>query len=572
MKRLTSMMLGVAVLLVLSGCAMKEFSSTPFYTGSEVKFTGAVEDRVNLWPVAYWREPVGSLAWPFISWGDDHLALRPLYSQYKQDGSGDYDEFNFLWPISQFDTEDDDYRVFPFFWGKSYGDEPYFCLFPVLWWNDDFKGVMPFWRGDKDNFGVFPLYWHINIRGSIDTLFPLYGYWPGESSSGFWAFCGLAGYERQDGKLANHRFLPFYLWADGDFYSLPYSRYKSDGLVKSRVLCGLAGGNSNIADGYEASWLFPLYYHDKSRFVTPLFGKAGESYWLLPLYYHDKEVFVTPLYGRCGDAEWLFPLFYRDDESFVTPLYGRNKQDGSDWLIPLYYRDNSSFLSIPFGYREHGSYTNTYFAAGLAGVRSGSREGGWLFPLFNYRKHADFDEKEAWMDVVCAGRATVNPSSKDFSTYNSKTHLLLSDNDKWIFSRNRMDATNLYELTKGHRIGNRMFFRYEGDREVAFDMGSGKKVSDSEEGETSLLMFLYNGEHRADHVKGTSYTSHRVLWKLWDWEEENGDVSLDVFPGFTYDSKKNGYRKTSFLWRLFRYENDPKEGKKVDLLFLPVWR
>ena len=49
-------------------------------------------------------------------------------------------------------------------------------------------------------------------------------------------------------------------------------------------------------------------------------------------------------------------------------------------------------------------------------------------------------------------------------------------------------------------------------------------------------------------------------------------MSLDVFPGFTYDSKTNGYSKTSFLWRFFRYENDPEKGRKVDLLFIPVWR
>ena len=73
-------------------------------------------------------------------------------------------------------------------------------------------------------------------------------------------------------------------------------------------------------------------------------------------------------------------------------------------------------------------------------------------------------------------------------------------------------------------------------------------------------------------MKGESYARYRVLWKFWDWERENGDVSLDVFPGFTYDSKKDGYSKTSFLWRCFRYENDPKSGKKVDVLFIPVWR
>ena len=48
MKKLFAMAMGTAL---LGGCAMKEFSSTPFYSGSEVTFTGAVEDRVNLWPL-----------------------------------------------------------------------------------------------------------------------------------------------------------------------------------------------------------------------------------------------------------------------------------------------------------------------------------------------------------------------------------------------------------------------------------------------------------------------------------------------------------------------------------------
>ena len=58
-------------------------------------------------------------------------------------------------------------------------DDSCFCLFPALWRNDDFKGFMPFWWMDNaDSFGIFPLYWHINIRGNLDMFFPLYGYWP----------------------------------------------------------------------------------------------------------------------------------------------------------------------------------------------------------------------------------------------------------------------------------------------------------------------------------------------------------------------------------------------------------
>ena len=130
----------------------------------------------------------------------------------------------------------------------------------------------------------------------------------------------------------------------------------------------------------------------------------------------------------------------------------------------------------------------------------------------------------------------------------------------------------MYKITYNHDQGNRLAYRYEGERKVTFDINTRKKISDIEEGESSLFFFLYNASHKRDRMTNKSYASRKVLLKLWDWEEENGDVSLDVFPGFTYDSKTNGYTKTSFLWRFFRYESDPKEGTSVDLLFIPVWR
>ena len=256
-----------------------------------------------------------------------------------------------------------------------------------------------------------------------------------------------------------------------------------------------------------------------------------------------------------------------------------------------------SFYSIPFGWSGGGSaYTNTYFAAGLAGLKSGRKEGGWMFPLFNYKKDADFDEKESWLDEAKlpesvkvwtrietnkvwnfekkAHEEVVGPKQHaDYvSAYDTKTHLLVFDNDKSVYGCAPYGVTNRYEMTERHKLGNKLVFNHESNRKTCFDTATREKISDSEEGDTSLLLLLYNGEHRADKAKGTSYASHRVLWKLWDWEEEDGDVALDVFPGFTYDSKKNGYSKTSFLWRFFRYENDPEKGKKVDLLFIPVWR
>ena len=580
-----STMLAFALLL-LAGCAMKEFSSTPLYSGSEVKFAGAVEDRVNLWPLAYWREPVGSIAWPLVSWGDDHLAFRPIYSQYAKgrDHSGGCNEFNVLWPIAQFDTRKNDYRVFPFFWGEDYDDDPYFCLFPALWWNDKFAGAFPlFWSrgGGGGGFGVFPLVWAewADWGSCWNTVWPLYYYESFPKSdrhstsdqSEFWALCYLSGWNRRRGEWQDHRFLPFYVWDRGDFYSLPYSSYEENDMKKTRILAGLAGCNTATNDGYAASWVFPFYYHDAKKLVTPLFGKNGDAMWMFPLWYCDEDSFVTPIYGRSGDADWIFPLVYRDRDSFVTPIYGKAGDD--EWFIPFYVRDEDSFWSIPYGRyakAHNGGTTNTYFMTGLCGLRAGGTEGGWVLPIYDRKKYADYDEKAAWID------SEELPTTKSFSTGDYRAYFLLSDDDRKIRGRkhdkwNRV-ATNRYEIAASRKVGNHLFANREEMRRVLFDIETRKKVSDKENGSISFLMFLYNYTRKADRMGGNAYTQHRVLWRLWDWEEKNGDVSLDVFPGFTYDSKTNGYTKTSFLWRFFRYENDPEKGTSADFLFIPVWR
>ena len=573
---------------------MKEFSSTPFYSGNEVKFTGNVEDRVNLWPMAYWREPVGSVAWPLVSFGNDHFALRPIYSQYKAHGESDYNEFNLLWPIGQFDTHSRDYRIFPLFWGKSYSDNPYFCLFPALWRGGEATGIFPFfWNDSLDEFHIFPLFQSDFSNGnSKQYLFPLYFY------------------------------------NDGDFYSLPYSRYHDDACVKSRILAGLAGSNSSTNTGYESSWFFPLYYHGSNTFVTPLFGKVHDASWIFPLYYRDEDItLATFLYGRskAKNSEWLFPLYYRDDDSFTTPLfgmdkdstwlvpifysddqrtivsplYGRSKKKNSEWLIPLYHREaGRSFTSLPYSWRGGAEQTNSYFATVLAGTRSGRVQGSWLFPLYDMKKDSSFDHYAAMLDeprlpdeITIRRQLYTNLvwnaktkecditetkwrlRAKPFYSRDEKTFLLLSDADDSINGRIGYGGeTNIYSIVRRRKLGNRLFLNRENNRTVRFDASTRGKIADQETAESSFLLFLYNHKRTKDLITKNECKRHTVLWRLWHWEEENGDVALDVFPGFTYDSKTNGYSKTSVLWRFFRYENDTADGKKIDLLFIPIWR
>ena len=63
---------------LLAGCRTPTMKGTPFYVGEEKTAVGEVSDRVNLWPLAYWDDPTGSIAWPIVSFSDDQFAIRPL--------------------------------------------------------------------------------------------------------------------------------------------------------------------------------------------------------------------------------------------------------------------------------------------------------------------------------------------------------------------------------------------------------------------------------------------------------------------------------------------------------------
>ena len=394
MKKGTMKIALLGCVALACGCKTVQMKATPFYEGNDVTYTGNAEDRVNLWPLAYWREPVGSVLWPLVSFSDDQFAVRPLYSRYGT-------EHNFLWPIGQYDTDRESGRIFPLFWGRHY-----FNVFPVIWNDNDFHSLFPlvFWE-KEDYLTLFPLVWW-DIDGESFTLFPIYGH-------------------------DRHRDWLFPLF------------YRDDDLTLVTPLFGMN------KDG--DSWLAPIYYHDEDMtWVTPLFGmnRHGDS-WLIPLYASVAGDFVSPLWcrGGAGDNDgsagdwwcappllswggesngvyedryllglagrgntdgvsrsWLMPFYYGDsDGTLVTPLYGHTKT--SSWTFPVWYRDEDSFASwfwgghwngndeldwwvvpplLTMGGRgEDGSHVNILTA--LAGARWDGPDGyrsSWMFPLW----------------------------------------------------------------------------------------------------------------------------------------------------------------------------------------------
>ena len=431
MKSIHPICMAFAAAALLAGCATQEMSSTPFYTGNDVKYTDKVEDRVSLWPLLYHRAPVTSVLWPLFSSADDHVAIRPLYSQYMKHGQSEYNEYNVLWPIAQFDTYDNDNRIFPVFWGDDY-----FTVFPVFWNTDDIVAVPPvIVDKDGDGMAVLPLFFW-DWKDDFNTLFPLWWYDGSDSGYKFWAAAGLAGaksskykahtdrkqwllplfwhhsdvdgdseeetlwacaglggYRRTEKGFRHHWLLPLYISDRDDFYSLPYSRVnKGSKAVTSYFMAGL-GGHSSVDGKYDSSWLFPIFSHN-----------AADETFVTPLCYSDKDTLVTPIYGHTKDADWLLPLYYHGTNTFITPLFGAAKE--VNWAVPLYWQDENTFLSLAWshyrgpdgkleaavsplllsGYNRDRKTGDSvaYILAGLAGrvEKADGTGGSWAFPLY----------------------------------------------------------------------------------------------------------------------------------------------------------------------------------------------
>ena len=146
-RRLKCWIAIVPLAALLTGCASTAMKGTPFYTGDYGVRRGPAEDRVNLWPLLYYREPALSVLWPIGEFTDEHFAIRPLMSVYGLDQSNRV--YSVLWPLAQFDHQTHDNWIFPLFWGDHY-------------------------------LTLFPLYWHsghpMGISGGSDVLFPLWSF------------------------------------------------------------------------------------------------------------------------------------------------------------------------------------------------------------------------------------------------------------------------------------------------------------------------------------------------------------------------------------------------------------
>ncbi len=561
-----------AVLCLLgNGCATAEMKGTPFYTGEYSKRRGPAEQRVNGWPLLYYRAPALSVLWPVFELTDDHAAVRPLFSVYGLDESTR--EYNVLWPLAQFDRRKGESHVFPVFWASNH-------------------------------FVLFPAYWHFGhpwgTNGGTDALFPLWIVKRKDTNElGVWALWPLVHYGNN--KKA------------GVETSMAFPLYWHERNRKGSLLVSPLWIKGEEARGQWRS-LVPLFYQSsneaRSVLVTPLWakGRSGTNDWnaIVPIAYWDHDTILSSLWAHWEKdgretylAPWLFSWATRQPERTDLWLAAAmahaswGEKGSSHYVLPFYYRDatNGTLLTPLCGWSDSGDYF--YPLTPLAGVRTGNHSGSWLFPIYSHtrdktsgdlndhflitggysktksRTHAYFYPVFSFSDY---GPLESTPeTSRRYAHYGTEFWCLpfcWTKNESRVRpSGNAADAPLVRTYHRTHGV---------------FPLWTYAKQStpaqDRESVNGSALAWLYDYKYdthfgRSGNAPRTNdYTRARVCWRLWHYERLNGEVNVDVFPGFTYDRKADGFEKTSFLWRFFRYERDRAGAKRLDLFFVPVKR
>ncbi len=401
---------------LLSGCATQAMKGTPFYTGEWTERTGAVEDRVALWPLVYYREPALSVLWPIFEKSPDHFAMRPVYSVQGLEGTRPV--HHLLWPLGRFDRHQQEHRFFPVFWGKDH-----VVVFPLYWHLEQ-----PF-RGRRGQHALFPLWIYsrhpVQDTGSHHRLhlvwpltrfeagpqrtsarvFPLF--WARKEASGASHFKSLpygrvrnaSGDDKQDWLL------PFYVRTQSpqvsSLHTLLYGHWLEEDHSRRYALLGLWYAESS--EDHTTQRLFPVYWHNRraagASWVSPLFMRGvnneAERRWhvVVPFYYRSTSPQGNALYtllgggsrGADGSGRLVSPLYirWRDGDErrvdAVPPLLSwRSMQaDRTDWrvlgplsrlsfgeqarpsyVLPVYYRNpDSGMLLTPLrqrgGTEEH---------------------------------------------------------------------------------------------------------------------------------------------------------------------------------------------------------------------------
>ncbi len=400
-----------AVVMLSAGCSTTSMKGTPFYSGEYETREGPAADRVNLWPLLYYRDPALSVLWPLMEFSPSHQAIRPVYSAY--DLNTDHPVYNVVWPIGRFDPAQDRYRIFPVYWGDDY-----FNVVPLYWHEGHplsgtgHDALFPLWIWMQNARGhSLHLAWPLFASQRYDTwnawhLWPVYGMRQTQSSLERYVAWPLV-HSYTNATASGNWVVPLYAYSNTDqrktFLSLPYSRsmaHDPDGRNWETALPLWYRGWA----GDQSSWMvFPALSWGQRN------GKDSDSWYALGLGHLARspdrlQHHVLPLYYYGSDPEahalYTLPWWWKqrsDDSGFsaLVPLYYHGYSDSHSsfyslpWLSKQYANGSGWNASIPFYfYNSNPDYKAIYTLPWW--MKEYADGSGWhaLAPLY-YRSHSD---------------------------------------------------------------------------------------------------------------------------------------------------------------------------------------
>lgn len=461
---------------------------------------------------------------------------------------------------------------------------------PLYWWNARekqlFSPILSTWQNPRTSAK----------RTLIPPVLTLYTSTP--KTKDLWAVAGLTHFSWGEEPGSSH-ILPLYYRdpASSTFITLPWSRWTTQ------------GGKTNTLVAPALSWMTQQPERSDLWALGPMahfsWGEKAGSSHIIPLFYRDKreDQFISLPYAHWKDREEehdLYPpllsMYTKSDrEKRLDALLGLFSESWGDetregYCIPFYYHEgNTKFYTLLAGWNRDAENGFFYPLTPLVGFRTGKRTGGWFFPFFSRSRDPETHRITGnilWGSYAADGRQTES-SVIPFYQYRNRGTLDTVDSSRlqsgsygktfWCLPacwyRNTAEVSVTRKTNAPPAVAtttardNGFFPLWSYTRLASPQIGTEKTGS--------LLLFLYDYENKmkpaTQDQPRREHVSKRVLWRLYAYERNNDNVSMDIFPAITYDRTADGFRRWAFLWRAFRYEKGP-DGKKLDLLYIPIVR
>ena len=239
----------------------------------------------------------------------------------------------------------------------------------------------------------------------------------------------------------------------------------------------------------------------------------------------------TNLLGPCG-LLGIWDSTTNGVEHILIPPLITYMEPGKEFASPFFsWRDNGTFKILMTGSEVHNSVTNVCITP-LLGVKSGTSEGEWLFPLWYRKSDLEYDNRLALLDE---DRLPDGADNWWHSERKKKLFLLLGEDESVAYSRHNVRGT--HRITHEHKQCYIPLARQR-KKWSDYDRTTRKKLAD---GTSDRLDFLIvNYERKVGGVEGFD----RIQWGIPD----------ESWP------------------RILCYKSDEKNGAEFSVFMRPIWQ